>query len=373
MAEPYLSRYLHARGSKRGIPVAGTFELTPRCNFRCKMCYVHLDEAEARARGRELTTGQWLDIARQAKDAGMMFLLLTGGEPFLRPDFLELYGELRKMGFLISVNTNGSLIKGEILEEIRKNPPMRVNMTLYGGCEETYEALCGVRMFHQVTRNLDALLEAGVAVRLNASLTPYNRQDVEKIFAFAKERNLHIRYTAYMNPPVRVDEGKTGTQQHRFTPEEAAACTVMMDRLQYSQADFRRRAENMQKGILERDDDDCEGIAGSKLRCRAGRTSFWLTWDGRMLPCGMMTEPAVDVLAQGFRAGWEQIKGLTDAIRMPSQCAACPHQKVCSVCGAMCQNETGRFDGRPEYICRMTHSLLGEYKQALSQMGEELK
>ena len=58
--EPYLSRYLHSRGAKLGFPVAGNFELTARCNFRCPMCYVHQEGQ----RERELTTDQWISLAR---------------------------------------------------------------------------------------------------------------------------------------------------------------------------------------------------------------------------------------------------------------------------------------------------------------------
>ena len=79
-------------------PLAGNFELTARCNFNCKMCYVHLTAEEQQRRGRELTADQWLAIAEQARSRGMLFLLLTGGEPLIRTDFRYLLTELKKMG-----------------------------------------------------------------------------------------------------------------------------------------------------------------------------------------------------------------------------------------------------------------------------------
>ena len=75
--EPRLSTYLHARACRTGTPLAGNFELTARCNFNCKMCYVHLTAEEQQRRGRELTADQWLAIADQARSRGMLFLLLT--------------------------------------------------------------------------------------------------------------------------------------------------------------------------------------------------------------------------------------------------------------------------------------------------------
>lgn len=56
--EPRLSAYLHTRACRAGTPLAGNFELTARCNFDCKMCYVHLTAEEQRRRGRELTGGR---------------------------------------------------------------------------------------------------------------------------------------------------------------------------------------------------------------------------------------------------------------------------------------------------------------------------
>ena len=75
--EPYISKYLHSKGRRLGLPIGGNFELTARCNFNCPMCYVHLSAADVEAQGKELTAQQWIDIAREARDAGMVFVLLT--------------------------------------------------------------------------------------------------------------------------------------------------------------------------------------------------------------------------------------------------------------------------------------------------------
>ena len=137
--EPRLSTYLHAKACRNGTPLAGNFELTARCNFECKMCYVHLTAEEQQRRGRELTADEWLTIAEAARRQGMLFLLLTGGDPLIRPDFRYLLTELKKMGLLVSVNSNGSLIDKDWLDVFRHEPPVRFNITLYGGGTETYE------------------------------------------------------------------------------------------------------------------------------------------------------------------------------------------------------------------------------------------
>ena len=58
--EPLWSSYIHDKGNRLGLPVSGSFELTPRCNFDCKMCYVHQTPEQIAASGRkELTADQW--------------------------------------------------------------------------------------------------------------------------------------------------------------------------------------------------------------------------------------------------------------------------------------------------------------------------
>ena len=209
MVEPLWSTYIHQKGARLGLPVTGTFELTPRCNFNCNMCYVHQTETQAAQGGRrELTTAEWLAIAEEARKAGMVFLLLTGGEPLLRPDFPELLHALKNMGFLVSVNSNGSLLRGELLEAVKRDPPLRFNITLYGGSNATYERLCGRAMFQEVVDNLRALKDAGIPVRLNVSVTPDNKDDVPEIFRLARELGLHAKASTYMYPPVRLDDGR---------------------------------------------------------------------------------------------------------------------------------------------------------------------
>ena len=86
-AESPIVRYLHARAAKNDSCASMTFEITSRCNFRCKMCYVHSEECNKHA-DEELSLEQWTDIADQALEVGVMFVLITGGEPLMQGEFL---------------------------------------------------------------------------------------------------------------------------------------------------------------------------------------------------------------------------------------------------------------------------------------------
>lgn len=364
-SEPYIADYLHRKGYKLGLPIAGNFELTARCNFNCPMCYVHMTEEQVAASGKELTAAQWLDIARQARDRGMIFVLLTGGEPLMRKDFFEIYRGMKEMGLLISINTNGSMISGPVLEKFLQDPPCRFNISLYGGSNETYQNMCGRPVYEQVKENIRALRQAGVSVSLNLSITPNNRGDLKQIHEDAEELGVNVRASSYMYPPVRINGEQYGCG-NRLTAEEAARCSVEWDMLRLSEEEFAQRAQGMEM-LLDMDRDGCPMEEGEGIQCRAGSTSFWVTWDGRMLPCGMMTQPSIDMMELGFNAAWDQLRATTASIRSPAECGSCSHKEVCGVCAAVCLTETGHFDGVPEYICEKTRQTVRITKQAFAE------
>lgn len=347
-SEPYISTYLHSKGRKLGLPIAGNFELSARCNFNCPMCYVHLSNEEVEKQGKELSAKQWLKIAEDAKNQGMIFVLLTGGEPLLRKDFFEIYKGMKKMGLYISINTNGSLLRGEILEKFLEDPPYRFNISLYGGSNETYAKMCGLPMYDLVKNNIKKLREAGITVSLNVSITPYNCEDIEKIYRDAVELDVNVKATTYMYPSIRV-HGEYG-QNDRLNAKEAAYYAMKWDALRFSEEEFKIRAKNMSHLCFEKEE-DCPLECEEGVRCRAGSSSFWVCWDGRMLPCGMMQKPVVYPLKDGFDQAWEELKTKTSEIRTPKKCSACKYRDVCGMCSAVCYSESGSFNKVPTYMC----------------------
>lgn len=366
--EPKLVKYLHMRGMQLGLPTGGTFELTPRCNFNCKMCYVHLTQEEMQKRGRELTTSEWLLLGKEAKDAGTVFLLLTGGEPTLRPDFPELLHKFKELGLLVTVNSNGVLLEGKLLEFLKNDPPTRINVSLYGTNDETYEKLCGVPAFDRVLRNIRALREAGIDVKVNMSVTPANEQDLQAVMEIARSMNVHTQAASYLFPPVRLHPEQCG-QNFRMEAEEAGRLQARFEFLQCTKEQFLRRVRALRDKISpdEESDADCGELIGDTIHCRAGKSSFWINWDGNMLPCGQMAEPAVNVLETGFSEAWKQIRAAAAEIRLPPACSACDIKNICQACAAMCYCETGSFCDKPDYVCRMKRS----YIDAMMQTWQE--
>lgn len=371
LREQPLTEHLHIRASMMRLPLNGTFELTPLCNMDCKMCYIHLSKEEQEKRGRLRTAEEWIKLGQRAKDVGLLYLLITGGEPFMRPDFREIYTELHKMGFIISINSNGTMINESVMEWLNKYPPMRVNMTLYGASNETYAKLCGnPRGFDQAVHALELLREAGINVRINCSVTPYNVQDLEAIMAFVKRENYIISATSYMFPPLRKDETSVGMND-RFTPAEAAYYQATIERLLNGDDKFLERMKDRSYAGLPSDlVDDCKDIPGDGIKCRAGKCCFWVTWDGKIMPCGMLP-PADDanVFEMEFEEAWKKTVAKADAVRLPGKCKECPIQDSCRPCAAMVYTESGCFDKVPEYRCQMAV----EYEKAIGKICEEIR
>ena len=362
---PSATEYLYRKATAAGVPLSGTFELTPVCNMDCKMCYVRMSAQAQRAIAPLADADRWLSLAQQAKDAGMLYLLLTGGEPFLHPQFRQILEGLHKMGLLVTINTNGTMIDEDTINWLKNCPPMRINISLYGASDKTYSRLCGnPKGFTQVTKAIRLLQEAGITVKLNCSLTPYNAKDLKKMVAFAKQNHLVMQIATYMFPPIRKDSAMVG-QNDRFSPEEAAYYMAYADYLTLGAERF--LAQKI-PSVHCHTDESCDQ-SGDGVRCRAGKCSFWVTWQGNMLPCGMFpADIGANVFNQNFNTIWEQTKKDTAQIRLPGQCTDCTAKDTCRACAAMVIAETGCFNKLPQYRCDMTHAYKAQWERVKEEM-----
>ena len=360
---PAATEYLYRKAAAAGVPLSGTFELTPVCNMDCKMCYVRMSPQDQEAIAPLAEVNRWLALAQEAKDAGMLYLLLTGGEPFSHPQFRHIMEGLHRMGFLITINSNGTLIDEAVVQWLKNCPPIRINISLYGASDETYGRLCGNSAgFTQTMKAISLLQDAGIQVKLSCSLTPHNAADLPAIAHYANENSLPLQVATYMFPPVRKDSSMTG-QNHRFSPEDAAYYMAYADYLTLGAERFAA-----QKMPVPEQPEDCARL-GDGIRCRAGKCSFWVTWQGALLPCGMFCQDnAPNVFEIPFAAAWEQVKQETAAIRLPPECATCSAKDSCHACAAMVVTESGSYHQVPRYRCDMMHAYPAQWNRLKEEM-----
>ena len=361
-----VERMLLDQARRTRTPANGSIELLPLCNMNCDMCYVRLSREEMEAKGRLRTADEWLEIGRQMKDAGVLFLLLTGGEPFLYPDFRRLYLELRKMGMIITINTNGTLINEDLAEFFGKYKPRRVNITLYGTDEETYDKLCHYPGGYEKTlRGIRLLREQGVDVKVGGSLARANRDDLDKLLDIGEELDIPVRVDTYMIPATR-ERDLPYNMQSRLNPEEAARARILALKREMGPEVF---PQYVCQSVERADHPEPAEAKPGHMSCMAGQCSFTINWQGEMRPCVILTEPAISVFDVGFEAAWKYIVEETHKILLNEKCSTCHMRHLCRTCAASALLETGSYDGVPDYMCRYA----GESLRILREEWEKIQ
>ncbi|MCQ2507654.1 MAG: radical SAM protein [Dorea sp.] len=347
-ASSYEQRLMDRAWSNK-IPMNASIELLPLCNMNCDMCYVRLSRKEMEGLGRMRTASEWLEVGRQMQKAGVLFLLLTGGEPLLHPEFKEIYLGLRSMGMILTLNTNGTLIDEEWADFFAENPPRRINISLYGSSRETYERLCHYADGYDKTIHAVKLLkERQVDVRLGCSITNENLEDLEGIYKLQEELEIFTISDPYMVAATRERE-KDFAYEVRCHPEKAAENKIYGLKKMIGEEAFpsyvKQKVFEVQH-ILP-------GEGPGRVTCYAGNCSFAISWLGDMHPCVTMYQPSANVFELGVEKAWEYLKDEVSKILTSERCNQCNLRPVCSTCAGNCLVETGAYDQVSDYICRM--------------------
>lgn len=332
---------LNARRTR--TPLSATFELTPLCNFKCKMCYVRLAPDEIAPRGRLHTAEEWIGLAREAMELGLMRVCLTGGEVLTRPDFKEIYLSLVNMGLLVSVLSNGALVDDEIIKMFVDYPPVLLRFTLYGASNETYERLCGAPDgFDQVMRSLRALKDAEVPFSLSFTSTADNIDDLTRVREIATELDAPLVVSTDLLTSTRTPHCDSDSLRVEEMPRFDFTPTT-------EQIAQRQRARQ----VLMDHGDLFQGIF---RHCKAYRTSFSVQWNGDMETCLVMSYCHCRPFEDGFAASWKKMHEILGSLEFPHECASCKMRDDCPVCPATRASESGRPDGFPLHSCRMNYT-----------------
>ena len=332
---------------KNRVPFMGTFELTPRCNLQCKMCYIRQNTNDEIALSKELPAKEWIRIGEEARDAGMLHLLLTGGEVLVRQDFREIYEALSMMGFFIQIATNATLVTLEIAKWLGGNPPAKVDVTLYGASPEMYGKICGYEGgYRKAVEGIDLLLREGISVNLRTTAIRENAGDFDALAGFADEKGLEFAVVDYIQP--RREGSGTDPVGERLSPSESVEymCHVKdhFDK-KYGKPKIVFDPEKQNAtDVYEIEEDTAFG-------CASGKCSFWLAWDGRMLPCGDCVSPYAAISDGSFVHCWKQLQKKVLAVPKCKECMECQLRDYCKACPARLKNETGYFDKPAQYLC----------------------
>ncbi len=319
------SRYLEAKAREKGIPLSGQFELTPLCNFSCKMCYVHLDADQLSGR-KVLSTDTWKGLIRQAWEAGMLHASLTGGECLTYPGFDELFLYLQSLGCKISVLTNGYLLDDRRIAFFRQHKPAAIQITLYGWNNDVYERVTGRPAFDTVTGNIRKAMDAGLNVDLTVTPNRYLGEDVLETVRLGKRLNQGL----VVNTSLFAPREETG----RSRQEDG------IDADQYIRI-YRLMNELAGRETKEIDPDRLPPVGGPShectqcgLQCGGGRSAFVIDWKGTMTPCNRLNVIHADPIREGFKEAWARINREAESWPRVPECEGCAYRSVCNICAA---------------------------------------
>lgn len=329
------SKSVFEKCKEAGIPFQACFEMTPLCNFKCNMCYIRLDPEQAKEQGRILTTQEWIRIAEEAKKLGVVFLEVTGGEVTTRADFHEIYEKLIKMGFIIHLRTNGYLIKNETLDLIKKYKPRKVSVTMYGATDETYNKLCHIADgFTVVSKNVLAMRNAGINVRLTMTITKENENDYEALDLWAKENDMTIAPFGGLVTPVRGAKRSIDHLQVTLPDEDYIITDEQLKSVDYAISDR-------------------ETLMNPFWMCRGFGAKFCISWDGRMTICNTFTSIWKEPLSNGLEKAYHDLYSDLKELKRPQKCGSCPYVEFCSACPSQLVSASGDPEQTCEAICRM--------------------
>lgn len=348
------SQSFHKRAVASNIPVAGEIELTRHCNLKCAHCYCPRDSNK-----KEMTFKEICRILDEIVDSGCFWLLFTGGEPLIRPDFLNIYTYAKKKGFIISLFTNGTLITPEIADYLREWPPFLVEISLYGATQTTYEKITGVVGSHKkCLAGIEMLIERKVPLKLKTMAMTLNKHELSLMKMYAQERNLNFVLDPLITP--RLD-GSQQPCQLRIPPKEA---------MELDLSDTKRCEE--WKKVYQK-------LWGAPARtdmlypCSLAMWSFHITAFGDLQACLMAQEPTFDLLKNKFSKCWPELIRKFQALKSNenNKCNTCELIASCGRCPAWAQLENGYPNTEISYTCQIAHLRLDAFqKRGFFQKGD---
>ena len=343
-----ITRFLDHKAREKGTPIQGQFELTPLCNFSCKMCYAHLTPEQLSGQS-VLPVSVWKDLIRQAWEAGMMFTTVTGGECLAYPGFDELFLFIQSLGCEITVLTNGFLLDDERIRFFQEHMPAKIQVTLYGCNDDVYERVTGQRAFGTVVSNIQKSIDAKLPVMVNVTPSVYLGEDVFETIRIAKSLcNATTVNSGIFSP--REETGRSG-QQHGLDINMYIRIYRFLNELEGRDSLEIPEDKLPQAGGPFHECNECG------MQCGGGRSYYLIDWHGTMMPCSRMTMIRAYPLQEGFSSAWKKINDVSKSWPMVPECIECPYEKVCNHCAANMQGfiESGT---PPTALCEETKALV---------------
>ena len=348
---PVMDRWIR-RTMETRVPWSVHIDLTYRCNERCVHCYLdHEDHGE-------LTTAEMLDVLEQIAEAGAIFLTLSGGEIFLRPDLFEILAAARRLHFDISLKTNALLITAESAARLSELGVRRVQISVYSDEAAVHDAITKVPgSLERTLAAIPRLVEHGLKVKLACPLMRQNLLAYRGVMALAER--LGVPYVLDLTITPMMD-GSDGPLAHRVSP--ADLLPVLQDpELHACHAEPRQEiSEHAEPAVPSLGSVVSSGLEGpgyDDLMCSAGHNGCYISPYGDVFPCVQLPQAAGNLRRDRFRDIWyhaprlERLRAVRES-QLP-YCSRCEIRDYCERCPGLAWMEGGDLLGAYERACEM--------------------
>ena len=318
------------------------FELTYLCNERCRHCY--LDDPKANQEIGILRFDAWRKVIDEIADMGCMNVLVTGGEPTLHPDFLQICRHITKRGMLLDIFTNALNISDDLFDSIVDLKPNTVSFSLYGGSAEFHDWVTQVPgSFEKSLKNILMFKCAGVDVFIKSVL--FNGKAGE----FIKLRALGKRVGISAHCAQAVNIGRSGTMHPEYMADNETLTAYLA-----SISDEEPLWWQNSPPFRDPDSPVC-GVGFSTLTFRP---------NGNISPCIPHSCVLGNVKEDSVKEIWDRSSKLIELRNLKlrdvsPKCSTCKDSGFCVICPGIALSETGKI-GPCSYSCRharLKHSL----------------
>lgn len=308
------------RAYKHKIPLMVLLELTNRCNEKCLHCYI--DQTER----NEMEVEKWIHVLDSLANMDTLILTLTGGEPLLRKDFIEIYKHAYSRKFAIRLFTNGTLLNKKMLDILAQHKPLDVQISLYGHTAEIHDQITQVPgSFNRTVKTINDVVDIDIPVFTKASWMNQNADYYQEICDYATDLGTIFRGNISI-VPRRKNGGEL--QRNRMSAKQTLQILEwgidISDSVEPPQLD-----SNYSKSHL----------------CGAGIVTMRIGADGSVYPCTQILESSGNINDKPLEDIWKQSSIFNNLRKLrkcdASACQSCVMLLNCFRCPGRSLQEEG--------------------------------
>jgi MoaA/NifB/PqqE/SkfB family radical SAM enzyme len=329
---------LHEHAAARHRVIKAQMELTYRCNLHCVHCYT--DPYNKREFfPHEMTFAEITRIIDEMADLGILYLNLTGGEIFMRPDFFEIYEYAHQKGFILQLFTNGTVFTKAVLARLNHHPPFYLEVSCHSVDEEAFDRFTQVPgSFRNFMKGMALLKASGLPFRLKTKAMNWNKDEIPQIRKFVESFGLTFGFTTSLSPRLN---GDLSSLAYRLSPEDI------------------RRLEDRET-YADPDDEPCREAAGPEApppdrlyRCGCATDAIQISAWGELGTCTMEYEHRASLRDHSLKDAIAKVFAEVRARRYTtgSPCGTCRLYTFCDKKPTDARWEAGEPEAAIPYDC----------------------